>query len=145
MDILLKVAGANARQAMNAKNEDGDTPLMMVAARSAVSGVLMHKPFGPPMKPLGIRKEIMERGADKSITDETGLTALGFLRKYAMKRMKFVGGYQTAMDMVEPISRLLIQTKGPTRWQITQLYKLLRWLHFVEMNSMTMITTEITD
>ena len=67
MDILLKVAGANARQAMNAKNEDGDTPLM-VAARSAVSGVLMHNPFGPPMKPLGICKEMIERGADKSIT-----------------------------------------------------------------------------
>jgi hypothetical protein len=113
MDVLLKVAGANARQAMNAKNEDGDTPLM-VAARSAVSGVLMHNPFGPPVKPLGICKEMMERGADKSITDVSGLTALGHMRKYAMESMSFVGGYHTAMDMVEPLSRLLMPTTGPT-------------------------------
>jgi hypothetical protein len=78
MDILLKVAGAKARQAMNADNEDDDDTPLMVAARWAVNGVLMRNPFGPPMKPLGICKEIMERGADKSITDESGLTALGF-------------------------------------------------------------------
>jgi hypothetical protein len=36
------------------------------------------------------------------------------MRKYAMESMSFVGGYHTAMDMVEPLSRLLMPTTGPT-------------------------------
>jgi hypothetical protein len=57
---------------------------------------------------------MIEHGADKSITDLSGLTALGHMRKYAMESMDFVGGYQNAMDMVEPLSRLLMPTTGPT-------------------------------
>lgn len=115
LDILLKVSGAKARQTINAKNDEGQTPLML-AAQSAASCYLLLNPYSQKTpSPVGICDKVIARGADKGLTDDvTGLTALGYARKRAVEGMRYSGGYRATMTKLEPLTRLLMPVTGPS-------------------------------
>jgi hypothetical protein len=115
LDILLKVSGAKSRQAINAKNDEGLTPLML-AAQSATSCYLLPNPYSQKTpSPVGICDKLIARGADKGLTDDvTGLTALGHARKKAVEGMRYSGGYRATMNKLEPLTRLLMPVTGPS-------------------------------
>jgi hypothetical protein len=117
MNVLLRVAGTgNANRVLNAKNEKGMTPLM-VAASSATTNFLFHVNLSmgrPTPRPEGICDQLVSRGADKSLVDDVGLTALGHMREKAMDYMQFAGGFQATMTKLEVLTRILMPLTGPT-------------------------------
>jgi hypothetical protein len=115
VDVLLKIAGpASSKEALNALNEEGRTPLM-IAVRSTTSGCMMPNPYSrTTQSPVGICADLITRGADKGMTDLSGLTALGHMRKYAVELAQFGGGYSQTMKKLEPLTKVLMPLTGPT-------------------------------
>lgn len=115
IDVLLKISGpANSKAALNTLNEEGHTPLM-IAARSTTSNSMMPNPYSRTTpSPVGICADLIARGADKGVTDLSGLTALGHMRKYAVELAQFGGGYNQAMQKLEPLTKVLMPLTGPT-------------------------------
>lgn len=116
MNVLLRVAGGMAFRAINAKDEDGLTPLMK-AATAAAMNYLNPNPYAQNApSPVGMCDKIIAKGADKSVTDSTGLTALGHMRKQMVSSMSYLPGRNrmASQHRLEPLANLLMPPSGPT-------------------------------
>jgi hypothetical protein len=109
--VILRLAGSQATQALNARNEDGETPLM-IAAKTAASNILFAPPRSSPKETFC--QELISLGADKDITDLSGLTALGLVRTHALQAVFCVGGYNGALKKLWGLSQTLMPSTGPT-------------------------------